>query len=414
MNFTTITRKDDYISFDDVFSKMWDKKIRTKNNLYYKYDEPLQMFKLTELSEGVEGKVFKAIFKHTRAFKKKIVIKIMDLNAIRNSKEISKIELKASPEEMHELFASMQAFDKSSLIEVLSQSLLNELVLQKICPNYTFNYYWEYNKDKILSTYNEFANSNDFHSWAKKKRSNKLWFNALFQIMIGLIAIKRNFGMLHTDFHTQNILVHKVQPGGYWEYTLNNKKYYIPNLGYVFLLHDFGFAWIPNKMYMKWHYNDTLSFLNKNGEEFFDIATFLNIILKSSSLNVPTYFKAVIQNLFSNDELYHLFTKQYYVNHYTKLLKTAKSSNIKLKYKNKIKNYPDLDKNYKGSGKTLEDKLVEIFYEDGYKKTSARSHFLYSDKDYHTNNSFLIESYSLDKKFDKSNLKPNLQTLVIN
>ena len=52
-----------------------------------------------------------------------------------------------------------------------------------------------------------------------------------------------------------------VKPGGYWTYILEGKKYYLPNLGFVVLLNDFGFSLIPNKLYLTWYHKKLSSSL---------------------------------------------------------------------------------------------------------------------------------------------------------
>jgi hypothetical protein len=53
-----------------------------------------------------------------------------------------------------------------------------------------------------------------------------------------------------------NVLFFKVKPGGFWKYTINGQDYYVPNCGYLFIVYDFGFAYIPNKMETTLWYED--------------------------------------------------------------------------------------------------------------------------------------------------------------
>ena len=411
MEFTSEVRKDNYSKFLNIFMKLSEKK---NKNGEYKYSHALNMFKLKKIASGAEGVVYKAKFKkskESKEYKDSLVIKIVDLIKIKDSKVVSDRELKTSAIDFYQLFESKYALKSSSLIELLSQKLINQLVYQKICPNYSLNYYWDYTDDKIISIYNEYVNSKDFHYWASKTRSTKLWFNAIFQIMIGLITMKRHYNMSHTDFHTKNILVQKVKAGGYWEYIIDGNSYYLPNLGYVFLIHDFGFSWIPKKMYMKWHYNATLSYLTKSGKEFYDMATFLSIILNSKDILIPESVKETLQEVFFEEELDLLFTKEYYVNQYNKILQSSKSENVKKSYLNKLQKYPNIDKNFSATDLTLEDKLNYMFYtkRDDVK---SKQYFIYGDKEYHTKNSNKIETYNIDKSVDKDTLQDNLKDLV--
>ena len=157
-----------------------------------------------------------------------------------------------------------RALKNPVFIELASATLANQLVLNGICPNIALNYSYEFVNDcnarSELSTqkycsiqYNEYINYGTFQEWAAKNHREELWYNAIFQILAGLYALQMHFKLIHNDFHGRNLLVQRVEPGGYWIYVIDSTRYYVPNLGFVFLISDFGFSWIPGKMYPK-HY----------------------------------------------------------------------------------------------------------------------------------------------------------------
>lgn len=229
------------------------------------------------LGKGNEGTAYTSKFKlhSSKISNTPFVTKVVDLKKIETSKDISKIVLKSTANEIYKLFSTKEAFNKPSLMEVLTMTMTNQLTLQNVCPHYCMNYYWDVNsKKKHLFMYNELANAGDYNDWAVKKHPEEMWFNAFFQIFAGLYALKKYFNMLHTDFHTNNILVHKVKPGGCWKYIIDGKDYYVPNLGYIFLIHDFGFSWIPNGIGVKWHLKN-MKKLTRLEKDFFDVNTFL-------------------------------------------------------------------------------------------------------------------------------------------
>ena len=80
----------------------------------------------------------------------------------------------------------------------------------------------------------------DLYTWFKKDRTVEEVSNALFQIMAGLHAIQYHCQIVNKDIKASNVLYYNVKPGGYWEYTIHGKKFYLPNLGYIFVLNDFG------------------------------------------------------------------------------------------------------------------------------------------------------------------------------
>jgi hypothetical protein len=195
--------------------------------------------------------------------------------------------------------------------------------------------------------------------------------------------------MLHTDLHIGNILVQKIKPGGYWIYKLDNVDYYLPNLGYVFIISDFGFSWIPNKLYISWYYKDRLKYITKNGQEFYDLVDFINSIKEID--NVPSYFISEIDKLFNSKEFF-VYTSD-------------NPENISPDYPK------DITKSYHGLKNTIADKIYDIFYIGNFTKTK-RLNILDITYSYIIENSYLIDTYSLDKPFDKSKLSRNFQKLI--
>ena len=85
----------------------------------------------------------------------------------------------------------------------------------------------------------------DLVGWFKYGRSSFELYSCFLQIFLGLYSIKKYFKIWHHDLHGGNVLVKKVPKGGYFEYLVGGKKILVPNLGFIFLLWDFGYARIP-------------------------------------------------------------------------------------------------------------------------------------------------------------------------
>uniref|UniRef100_A0A6C0H6T6 Protein kinase domain-containing protein n=1 Tax=viral metagenome TaxID=1070528 RepID=A0A6C0H6T6_9ZZZZ len=347
----------------------------------------------TLLATGAEGKVYLAIFKRPRYMYDSVVIKEINLTKIRNKKNISQLVLNSSPDNLYRLFLSEHGFNKPSFTEIICQTLTNQLVFQHICPHFSLNFYWDFvhkNQELILYTINEYANFQDFHQWARKQHSFQEWLNALFQIMVGLSCLNRYFDMIHSDFHTGNILVQKVPPGGYWVYTIDNFKYYLPNLGFVLLIHDFGFAWIPNKLIpVDFHCKETLRYITRYGRHYYDLQCIIEFLFDSGyKYKVPEAFRKLINTQFPDDELEYVLSRRYYQrypDHYSEILTW----------------YPNIKTDYKGTGTTLADKIYQIFYNN--EATTLRHKPI---------NGLKIENYSLDKAFNKDKLPINLRRLL--
>lgn len=399
----TVSRTKKYLDYMKYYEKLYLLKDKHGN---YVYTTNQSMFNKKILSSGIEGTVYKSSFKNKggSSFKNKggylykqirslvgfFVIKTINLKRIQHQKIIHETMLNTVPKDVYKLFYSTDSYNKPSLIEIISNTLTNQLVFQKICPHYILNYNWDYENNKIR-LYNEYATYGDFYSWSKHKHSDELWYNALFQIMVGLLAIKRYFNMIHTDFHLGNILVNKVTPGGYWVYKINGHNFYLPNLGFVFLLSDFGFAWIPNKLHVPWHYTNTLRFITTRSIHFYDILTFITSIKK---LPLPEKFsKTLLHHFKRNDTL--VFKRAYY----KKRLNYYKSKSDR-NYNNKIKYYKEIVKNYSKYKNVKNDTLVTKIFSIFYNK-------------YKNKNGKCIEKYSLDKHFVKNKLAKVFQKLIV-
>jgi len=95
---------------------------------------------------------------------------------------------------------------------------------------------------------NEFATQGDFAAWLKRDRSLIQWSVAYFQIFTGLYFLQKFFNITHHDMHWGNVLVHDAISSGYTAYKIDGNIYYVPNVGFDFVLWDFGYARIPGKV----------------------------------------------------------------------------------------------------------------------------------------------------------------------
>lgn len=344
----------------------------------------LGLFKKKKIAAGVEGEIFLSETNNQTKF----IIKHINNKKLANKSLPESLTESPNPNKLYKSFLTNKAFRLPIFSEIVFQTLTNQLVFQNICPNFSLNWYWEMN-NKGTNIYNEYANLSDFHTWAMQFHSEEEWFNALFQILYAIIAIRRYFDILHTDLHTGNILVNKVNPGGYWVYRIDGQNYYVPNLGYVFLIHDFGFGWIPKKTNpVSWHYEQTLAYICEGGKDVYDFVSLMSWIIKYEHYKVPENFKRHILQELGKQEFKYIYTKQYYILN-------------KKKYKDKYKAYPDIKLNYR----TKETILA-------LQNTLHLSFSNKSNRNYTKKQINLIESFSLDKPFDKIKLFDNLKKLL--
>jgi len=98
------------------------------------------------------------------------------------------------------------------------------------------------NENKQLSiSFLELADG-DFYSLIKNKnklRYEEEIFNAIGQMFIAIMFYYQEIKIMHTDTQPGNFLYHKIEKGGYFYYKIFGKKYYLKNIGYLWIINDF-------------------------------------------------------------------------------------------------------------------------------------------------------------------------------
>ena len=195
-------------------------------------------------------------------------------------------------------------------IEYAVMKLLNQLVLQKICPNFILNYAYiikervgvckdDYPYKALL--YNEIVEKGyTFNSWVRENHSIELFYNAYFQIVAAVYSMQKYFNMTHLDLHSKNILVKKVQQGGYWKYIIGETEYFVPNLGYIFYVNDFDQTWVPNT-FKSWFIRQR--YATKNIHKGFDLMFLFRSTLQFTTSNkaFKSDIRKVIKSLKKNE-----------------------------------------------------------------------------------------------------------------
>lgn len=145
--------------------------------------------------------------------------------------------------------------------ELKSLKLLSHLVKKQICPNLPLMYefyvcnYCEYKNEQLtnlkskmcLLILNELSDT-DLRNWIIEKSNVKIpeqvrideWYNCYFQILASIYTIQKYYQLAHRDLHWGNILINYCSSEGYWIYIIENIHYYIPNIGFIVKLWDFG------------------------------------------------------------------------------------------------------------------------------------------------------------------------------
>jgi hypothetical protein len=140
------------------------------------------------------------------------------------------------------------AMQKRYPIEYLFNKLINDLLDDRICPNFTYTHSIFFcdkcsvgDKAQVKTQCSETV-VELFDSTLDKLTdlSDQVVLSTLFQILAGVSSIQLKYGLFHADIKKENILVKTIPSGGYWTYIIDGKTYYVPNLGYLVALNDFG------------------------------------------------------------------------------------------------------------------------------------------------------------------------------
>ena len=108
----------------------------------------------------------------------------------------------------------------------------------------------------LLFIINEYANGGDLRYYNKQINENfnyenvkNKFSNAIAQILISMMFYHKIVNSSHGDLHQHNVLNHLTVPGGYFHYKLYDKDYYIENIGYIWVIWDFGLSVPFNNSY---------------------------------------------------------------------------------------------------------------------------------------------------------------------
>jgi serine/threonine protein kinase len=126
--------------------------------------------------------------------------------------------------------------------EILHMEKINKIITANMSPNfpYLYNYTWCNNSDSLLLFMEYFDMT--LLTFYLRERSSELHYNILFQLLAAVNIMQTVLKMVHNDLTLTNIMVKKVRPGGHWIFYIGKTKYYIPNLGYIVIILDFGMA----------------------------------------------------------------------------------------------------------------------------------------------------------------------------
>lgn len=143
-----------------------------------------------------------------------------------------------------------KAMVKQYPVEYLFNKLINDLINEKMCPNFSYTFAIFFCDKCILNEFDvkpihtqcseTVVELFDFTLDKLKDLRDEVILSILFQVLFAIAAIQTEYGLFHNDIKKENILIKVIPSGGYWEYNLSGRTYYVPNYGYIAALNDFG------------------------------------------------------------------------------------------------------------------------------------------------------------------------------
>lgn len=142
----------------------------------------------------------------------------------------------------------------------------------------------------------EYAQGGDLQTYLtfNKKQMTKVSMDSLhIQVLMGLIALQHHFGMVHFDLHLGNVLVHPIPPSKellVYEYKFPRGSLFVPMVGALYVLTDFGHALFPFSDLEKTpaaRFVDSVRFSSSVELKLRDMAAILTDVAKFKIRGVP-------------------------------------------------------------------------------------------------------------------------------
>lgn len=96
--------------------------------------------------------------------------------------------------------------------------------------------------DNFYISFNEMFSGDLKMLMSSKKQTTTFMKNAITQIFFSISNFSHYTGFIHKDSHWGNFLYHKIESGGYFYYKVNGIDVYLENIGFIWVIWDFGFA----------------------------------------------------------------------------------------------------------------------------------------------------------------------------
>lgn len=202
---------------------------------------------------------------------------------------------------------------------------LSNLVINQINPNFPITYKTikcdeiqnstDYPSNIINQKYfvmiNELCNGDlyDFIYNNDYLKNDQFLLNNIQQQILSVFAFHYYTKYIHNDIHMGNFLFLKINPGGYLNYKVFGKNIYVKNLGYLWILWDYGLVKeITNKNDILYDYENVfLNYIkkNKSGRLYNDIE--INNDIYYNILDIYDYIINLYGNSYNNEMTSNMF-----------------------------------------------------------------------------------------------------------
>ena len=157
--------------------------------------------------------------------------------------------------ELFRFASKIMSINANNLNEINIVENLTKMVIAKKNPHFPIMYY-NFICNKQISnqalpniadnktyyiTLNELANGNAKTFVHKYYGDDEKMQNAIVQIIIAIYSFHCE-GYFHNNTQWHNFLFHKIKPGGYIKYVINGNELYLKNIGFLWVILDFGLA----------------------------------------------------------------------------------------------------------------------------------------------------------------------------
>lgn len=161
------------------------------------------------------------------------------------------------------------------------------------------DYQFHENRLLILS---EWIQGITLTEYIKSEPSNNDFQSIIFQVLFSLEMLYLNFGIIHGDLHSDNILLKLIpRDSRYLEYSLSGNKYYTENTGYIPVVWDFGFSRQISSDGNTFMYQNLFKYINYAQEESVEDHLKLLNSLRHLGARFSNYLYYCIRRLFTTE-----------------------------------------------------------------------------------------------------------------